>query len=61
MINGKGKVSKEQVFNKSSNNKNWLIDKKSGCVDTQVPIFLYDTGLKFKQKFEHMQSNGIKT
>ena len=27
MINGKSKVSKELIFDKSSNNKIWLVDK----------------------------------
>ncbi len=52
MINGKSKVSKELIFDKSSNNK---IDKLTNiwlCRYLLSRHLIYDNGSKFKLHFE---------
>ncbi len=59
MINGKSKVSEELNLRQVIYQQTLISWQKSGCRNTQAPLFLYDTRAMFKHNLTHMQSNSI--
>ncbi len=61
MVNGKEKVSKEPIFDKSSNQIARLVNKIWLCRYPQCCHLIYDNGSEFKLHFETLcESYGIK-